>query len=323
MKRAISRRRPGRRTIHLLMLLLALPAASAAASADTEEGARLYDVYTRDIDGDGFPEVMVVSRKPFTGRKLVVMVGSDVQTPIVLDEYRRAIRIHQDVAGEVHVATLHPAQALREEGWQRNALATVYGDITGDGMQDMLVIGDGSAHSYTFSWESRRDQLVVQQVLDDETLQYYAAHGYDIALEDMNGDDMDDLVFRKDGAVVDVALVTGRGVFFAEDRTQEAADITSAITVESLFRAAREGDMDRVLGLAGREAEGLFDGIRAVIGDEAFLEELARVEYVVPATVGVNFAQYEMAVPAEDGSIEFFPLLMERSRNGLWKVERL
>lgn len=307
---------PGHLVTCLMLLLVAL-------QARAQTGAELYDVYTRPSDLEGIPEIMIVSREPLTGRKLVVPVGSDIQTPIVFDEYRRAIRIHPLSPSEETITVVHPSAASEAEGWSLGGLTAVFGDITGDGRQDMLVIGADGAKSYTLSWDRKKDQLVIQQALDNEAMKFYIERDYDITLEDMNGDQMDDLVFRKEGEIVDIALVTGQGVFFADDTTREAAEVTAGIMVDSLIRAAKESDIDAVMALAGRKAVPMLENIREAIGDEALLEELASVESVVPAKVGVNFAQYELGVRTEDGELEFFPLMMERSRNGLWKIERL
>tara|TARA_R110002072_G_scaffold271879_1_gene431897 strand:+ start:405 stop:626 length:222 start_codon:yes stop_codon:yes gene_type:complete len=62
--------------------------------------------------------------------------------------------------------------------------------------------------------------------------------------------------------------------------------------------------------------------IIAALGDEAFCEEINRIERTVPAAVSVNNAQYE-AVITENGEKHAFPILMVRDRNGVWKIDQI
>tara|TARA_R110002072_G_C7922868_1_gene531162 strand:- start:421 stop:1338 length:918 start_codon:yes stop_codon:yes gene_type:complete len=305
------------------MSILGLSNNAFSTNIDPESSAEFYDVYTKDENGDGILDIILVAKEKYTGRIINMFIGSGGALPIGMNEFRKTIGISSDGDSNQIISTYAPGnEPSLDASWTKSGVGVLYGDITGDGWQDMFIIGNNNSNSYTLSWAKRLDQLIIQQILDDSQLKYYVANGYTLNLEDKNDDQMDDLVVSKDGNVVDIAFVTGNGVFYASDDSEEASRVTSQIAIDNLRFFAGIKDVDSIIDITSRNGAIRLQRIISTLGSEAFCEELNNIERTVPSRISINTAQYE-AVITKNGEKSAFPILLARDRNGVWKIDQI
>jgi hypothetical protein len=238
-------------------------------------------------------------------------------------EFRNTIGITSDGYEKQTISNYPPGkEPTLDATWTKSGVGVLYGDINGDGWQDMFIVGNNNSASYTFSWSERLDQLRKKEVVDDSQLKFYVANDYTLSLQDYNNDQKSDLVISKDGNVVDIAFATGDGVFYASDDSEEASLATSKLAIENLKFFAGIEDVESIVNSMSRKGAARLQKIIAALGNEAFCEEINRIERTVPATVTVNNAQYE-AVITENGEKHVFPILMVRDRDGTWKIDQI
>lgn len=289
----------------------------------------LYDVYQNDTNGDGVPELLIVSQEPFTGKTLFVPIGVKATVVIPIDEVRRSIYIESDGYGGQSVISLNPGSEPDFYGnWEHVGEGVLYGDITGDGWQDMFVLGGGYGSSYSLSWNERTDQLVIHQVIDNEELKHYIDLGYAVELMDMNEDGLDDLVIKENSDIVHVVFASDSGNFYEEQEQEqeqeESYSSTADHTINRFLEVSLEGSETEILEMIMEGVNRQYvQDIISVIGIDEFRSKIDSIDELNPVSITRSLAEYEAVFYLEDGSSESYPIIMSRDKKGVWRLRKI
>jgi hypothetical protein len=293
---------------HLILVvggpLLASAAFAQAAPASTALQLGNYVIFSGDVNGDGYVDILAKSTPKFV--------------PIALDDLIFSIPIFASPTfvllssgGSYSLVTEPPASIVNSSVWQANSHSLAFADFLGNGVTSMLIrsaVAGGDSFSVTAS-PSTGQLALLQHISSSDLGVDLGALSRTVEFRDANRDGRADLVVRTNGRITETFLADSNGLFvrpignatieaswYAFCASLDANDPASAV---SFISATRRAQYDAAFQAVGSQLPDLtqrwssFAAVRVVGSSFA--------NYLITQTINGIATDYMITFVWEDG----------------------
>jgi RHS repeat-associated protein len=169
---------------------------STSTWATNSWSAQDYDLYPGDFNGDGFTDLLYVSRNPSMPSGILLSDGTSPATPgqSWLSDYLGI-------------------------SWSSNTYTVVVGDFNGDGKADIFLQSDSPGDSYLLLTDANGRITAISQTVSAQAMgEDWSANAHHLVVGDFNGDGRDDLLLQPvlSGGTAAVVLADEAGQFSSQ-----------------------------------------------------------------------------------------------------------